>query len=170
MPEQPNAPPGQGMRETPKAAKAFEEYCAMGDERSLRALEDKIGTKLSQLGTWSREHKWQERVKVYDAAQVEQERKKREREIAKMNERHAMIGTTQQAKAIQQIQELINAKKFGSQASVQLLKLATDLERLARGLPTERKELTGADGEPLPQGAQVIFYLPKVEHEEGYDG
>jgi hypothetical protein len=39
--------------------------------------------------------------------------------------------------AAQQIERLIEAKKFGSQASVQLLKLSTDLERLARGEPTE---------------------------------
>jgi hypothetical protein len=136
------------MKETPKAAKAFEEYCAMED-RSLRKLEDKTGTKLSQLGVWSREHNWQERIKVYDAEQVEKERVERQKAIQKMNQRHAMIGTTQQAKAIQQIEELIAAKKFGSQATVQLLKLATDLERLARGAATERSEVTGKDGGPI---------------------
>jgi hypothetical protein len=153
------------MKETPKAAKAFEEYCAMQD-RSLRKLEDKTGTKLSQLGVWSREHNWQERIKIYDAEQVEKERVERQKAIQKMNQRHAMIGTTQQARAIKQIEELIAAKKFGSQAVVQLLKLATDLERLALGAPTERTEQTGPDGGPM----QTIFYLPKLEHEEGYDG
>lgn len=137
------------MRETPRAAAAFEEYCAFGPSRSLRKLADKTGTKLAQLGEWSREHQWQERVKAYDAERIEERRRKQEAEIEKMNERHAMIGTTQQAKAIKQIEALIEAKSFGSMAAVQLLKLATDLERLARGAPTEHTALTGQDGGPV---------------------
>lgn len=146
------------MRETPRAAAAYEEYAAMGPSRSLRKLADKSGTKLAQLGEWSTEHGWQERVKLYDAERIEERRQKQEAEIEKMNERHALIGTTQQAKAIKQIEALIEAKSFGSMAAVQLLKLATDLERLARGVATDRQEITGKDGEQLQSG--VVVYLP----------
>lgn len=137
------------MRETPRAAAAYEEYAAMGPSRSLRKLADKTGTKLAQLGEWSATHKWQERVKAYDAERIEEKRLKQEAEIEKMNERHALIGTTQQAKAIKQIEALIEAKSFGSMAAVQLLKLATDLERVARGASTEQVAITGKDGQPL---------------------
>src|SRR5579884_3930561 len=92
----------QRMRETPKASAAFLEYAAMGPERSLRKLADKMGTTLAQLGTWSREHRWQERAMQYDKERAEEKRRKQEAELEKMNERHAMIGTTQQAKAIKQ--------------------------------------------------------------------
>lgn len=164
------------MRETPKALDAFNEYCLLGPTRSLRKLAEKLDQTNSKpiaseatIMLWSTQHNWQERVKEYDNARADERRIKREAEIEKMNERHAMIGTTQQAKAIKQIEALIDAKAFGSMAAVQLLKLATDLERLARGAPTERSEQTGLDGEPL-QPVQVVVYLPKVEHEEGYDG
>ena len=160
------------MRETPKALAAFHEYCLLGPDRSLRKLAEQkqeYSKNIALLMKWSAEHNWQERVKEYDNARADERRIKREAEIEKMNERHAMIGTTQQAKAIKQIETLIEAKAFGSMAAVQLLKLATDLERVARGAPTERSEQTGPDGESL-QAMQVVVYLPKVEHEEGYNG
>jgi hypothetical protein len=64
-------------------------------------------------------------------------------------------------RAVKQIEELIKAQKFGSQAAVQLLKVSTDLERLARGAATDRQEITGLAGAPF----QTIFYLPKVDEE-----
>ncbi len=172
MPEQ-NDP-----QETPEAAAGYAEYAAMGQGRSLEGLVQqrvqngsKASRRLATIKEWSSKYNWQERIKLYDAAQIERERVKRQKAIDAMNDRHAMIGTTQQAKAIEQIKALIEAKSFGSMAAVQLLKLATDLERVARGAPTERSEVTGQDGEPLTTGgAQVIFYLPKVDHEEGYKG
>lgn len=148
------------MRETPRAAAAYEEYAAMGPSRSLRKLADKSGTKLAQLGEWSSEHQWQERVKSYDAERIEEKRRKQEAAIDAMNERHAMIGTTQQARAIKQIEALIEAKSFGSMAAVQLLKLATDLERVARGASTEQISVTGKNGEALSVSPNVIVYLP----------
>lgn len=135
------------MAESTKARAAFEEYCALGPERSLAKLAVKVGRStgyVRQLERWSSEGQWVERAKQFDRERAEEKRRKQDAEIERMNERHAMIGTTQQAKAIKQIEELIAAKKFGSQASVQLLKLATDIERLARGAPTEHIEQSNA--------------------------
>lgn len=163
------------MRETPKAAAAYEEYAAMGPSRSLRKLAEKLNQTNSKpiateatLMAWSSEHGWQERVKLYDAERIEEKRRKQEAEIEKMNERHALIGTSQQARAIEQIKNLIEAKAFGSMAAVQLLKLATDLERVARGAATERTEQTGLNGGPLLVGGEVGFYpvqLPKKDEQ-----
>lgn len=156
------------MRETPKAAAAFDEYCLLGPNRSLRKLAEKFRqtsdkpiASESTLMVWSSEHNWQERVKQYDAERAEEKRRKQEAEVEAMNQRHAQIGVTQQARAIEQIKTLIEAKAFGSMAAVQLLKLATDLERIARGAATDRQELTGKDGEPLDVGSSnVVVYLP----------
>ena len=146
------------MRETPQAAAAYNEYAALGPDRSLRKLADKLGqsggkpgAKLSTLELWSSQHRWQERVKVYDAARAEERRRKHDADIERMNERHAAIGTTQQAQALKQLAHLAEIGKLGSQASVMLLKLAIDVERTARGEPTtvERHEQTGAGGGPI---------------------
>src|SRR6266567_169009 len=99
------------LRETPEASAAFHEYAALED-RSLEnlakarhaKLEEQariqghtrpiptINTLLSQFKKWSTAHGWQERVKVYDAQQIEKERVKRQKAIDMMNERHSQIG------------------------------------------------------------------------------
>ena len=45
----------------------------------------------------------------------------------------------------------------------------TDLERLARGAPTERQELTGKDGEPVAS-FRAVFVLPALDNEEEEQG
>jgi hypothetical protein len=162
------------MSETPDAARAFEQYYDLGDDRSLELLAERMyqdmtqnqtGTKqvpkivaiVSQLKKWSTLHKWQSRVIERDRAKIEAVRKKRDAEIERMNEEHALLGRTQALRAVKQIEELIKTQKFGSQATVQLFKVSTDLERIARGAATERQELTGKDGEALGVG----IYLPQ---------
>lgn len=163
----------QPMRETPDAVKAFEEYYDLGDGRSLDLLAQQryqrqakpkptVPTILSRLKVWSSAHHWQDRLVQREQEEAEKARKKRTRQVEKMNERHILIGTTQQAKAIKQIEALIEAKKFGSQATMQLLKLATDLERLALGAATERTELTGKDGGPLDTHTTLSIDVTKL--------
>lgn len=156
------------MRETPRAAAAFDEYCLLGPGRSLRKLAEKLKQTHSKpiatestLMAWSTEHNWQERVKLYDKERIDEKRRKQEAEIDRMNEEHALLGRTQALRAVKQIEELIKAQKFGSQATVQLFKVSTDLERLARGGVTERSEVTGAESGLV----QAIFYMPKVDRD-----
>lgn len=136
------------MRETSQASAAFQEYCALGSERSLRKLaESKQGysKSIALLMRWSSQHNWQERVKVYDAERIEEKRRKLDVEIEAMNEQHALLGRDQASRAVEQIEALMEARKFGSQAAVQLFKVSTDLERLARGAPTEHIEQSNAN-------------------------
>lgn len=150
------------MRETPQAAAAYEEYCTLGLDRSLRKLaesQQKYSKSIALLMRWSVDHNWQERVKQYDKERIDERRRKHDAALEKMNEEHALLGRTQALRAVKQIEELIKAQKFGSQATVQLFKVSTDLERLARGAATERQELTGKDGEALGVG----IYLPQKD-------
>jgi hypothetical protein len=154
-------PPHKSMRETPKAAAAFREYCLLGTDRSLRKLADIRGTKLSQLGVWSRAHNWQERVKEYDAQIAEEKRKRRLAEVEKMDEEHALIGRTQLLRAVTIVQRHIEAQDTTLSSAVSLMKAAYELERLARGAATSRLE-----------GDVSVMVLPKEyinirEDEEG---
>jgi hypothetical protein len=135
--------PKNQMRETAKAAAAYRQYEAMGDERSLAKLALQYGKPTSyvrQLQRWSSAFHWQERVKKYEDRLGEEKRKKRQRELEKMDEEHASFGRTQALWAIDQIKRLMDAQAFGASASVSLFKAATDLERLARGAATNRIE------------------------------
>lgn len=147
-------------KESPKAYQAYLDYRDMGVGRSLAKLNQHYGNKPSyvrQLQRWSADFDWQSRIKQFEQEQAEERVAKLQAELDEMNERHVRLAIEQQEKATKQIADLIEAKAFGSQAVVQLLKLATDLERLARGAPTEREEITGKDGSPV----QVIFMVPK---------
>jgi phage FluMu protein gp41 len=133
-----------------KSEALFAQYAAMGPERSLAKLAELLGKPPSykrQLERMSSENSWQARARQYDAARAEEERRERDKErrerMAKWEEErermdmeHALLGRTHALRAAKQIQDLIEAKRFGSQAAVQLLKISTDLERVARGADT----------------------------------
>jgi ethanolamine ammonia-lyase large subunit len=152
------------MRETPKAAAAFEEYAAMGPSRSLRKLAEKHSESTAkaqqisrQLAEWSSAHRWQERVRRYDADRIEEQRVKKDAAIEAMNEVQATLGQERTLKAIEQMDALIEARKFGSQATVQLFKVATDLERVARGAPTEHIEQSNANSAAEWNAIRVVI-------------
>jgi hypothetical protein len=52
--------------ESPQAFAAFARYRDMGEDRSLRALSQTLGKRLSLLGKWSARHCWQQRVEAFD--------------------------------------------------------------------------------------------------------
>lgn len=153
-------------QETPKAYAAFLEYCALGPVRSLEKLATtwktygKPTANLRQLETWSSAHKWQDRVKLYDAERAEEKRLKNEAAIDAMNERQALMGMEQQERAVAQIEELMQAKSFGSIAAVQLLKMATELERLARGADSNKMKIEHS-GSIETTGRIAIVLPPK---------
>ncbi len=161
------------IRETSKAAEAFRAYCDLGPRRSLAKVAESLGKKsgyVRLLEKWSSDFNWVQRARDYDDEEAQERRWKREEAIATMNERHVLLAMEAQERASKQIEELIKAKAFGSVAAVQLLKLGIDAERLAMGAATERSELTGKDGAPLPaSGANVTFWIPD-NGRDGYAG
>lgn len=128
-------------KETPKASAAFAEYAAIGHDRSLDRLAGILAiryhrnktTVQRQLQDWSRWWNWQERVIEYDRGVIEEKRKQREAAIEQMNEEHAKFGRAEFLLAIKRVKDLMDSDRFGSQATVQLMKVSSDLERLARG-------------------------------------
>jgi hypothetical protein len=146
--------------ETGRAITAFAAYCALGSSRSLVKLTQELGKPSGytrHLEAWSSKFHWVERATAYDREQADAKLRQQEAAIQDMDERHAQLGMEQQELAVKQITALIEAKSFGSLASVQLLKFATDLERLARGLPTERTE------QHLSTTGMIAIYLPQKQ-------
>ena len=143
----------QPLKHTEESSKArlfCDAYLGMGEDRSLLKLSkmevDGITVGLRWLKAWSTTFDWQGRARAHDAEQLEKKRRARELQVEQMNDRHAQIGITQQKNALEQIQRLITMGDFGAAATVQLLKFATDIERIARGAATEQLALTGKDG------------------------
>lgn len=140
------------IKETSLAREAYELYLNMGPTRSMREVVKILHsmgryngtekTTLRHLADWAKVHCWQARIREFEEEQARENHAKRQVEIDKMNQEHALIGRTQTLRMVKHIQELIEAKHFGSQAAVQLFKYATDLERVARGAATEQVAIT----------------------------
>jgi hypothetical protein len=63
--------PEQLPNESPRAYAAFAAYAEMGSQRSLEKVQqkyDKSTSYIRVLARWSAQHRWQERVREYDAA------------------------------------------------------------------------------------------------------
>ena len=150
-------------KESPKALAAFHEYCLLGPSRSLAKLakaSSRFGmttVSVRHLEQWSSAHKWVERAKLYDTEQVAEREQKHLEALLKMDEEHVVIARTAAIKAASLIQKRLDSGDFGNYALVQLLKIATDLHRLALGAATERIEQTGAGGGPLVGFYPVIL-------------
>lgn len=131
------------QRETPKAAAAFHEYALMGPDRSLAKLAESWGKNKSyvgQLQRWSSQFHWQDRVRQYDAQEAEKRRKKRQQELEKMDEEHALIGRTHLLRAVTAMEPQLKEGIAPFPSLVSLFKYSAELERLARGAATSRLE------------------------------
>lgn len=162
--------------ESARAAAYFEEYAAMGPERSLEKLarqlyenqEEDRNTKeitwLTKLKAFSIQHNWQERVRERDREVAREKRRKLEESREQMNTEHALLGRTHALRAAKMIQELSEQGRMSSTAAVTLLKIATDLERLARGAETEITKTI--EEQPKQHKHTIAFDLSRISDEQ----
>jgi hypothetical protein len=148
----------EAMKETGKAKKALEEYLLLGPDRSLVKLAKAMGkadSYVALLERWSKAHQWQKRVREYDAEQAEKRRREIEAEREKIDREHLLLGRTQALLAVQMIADLKKRGEYSLSSANQLLKISTDLQRLAIGSATQQIALTGKDGGPIEQDVIV---------------
>lgn len=159
----------QERQETPRAAAAFAEYCALGPARSLRKLAekrvqngDKASTRMATLADWSTRYRWQERVKPYDAEIIAERVAKKQEKREQMEDRHAEEAREEQEIARKLLKEGASRGRV-SIAAVQLLKNSRD---------DERKALVEEEMPKIDQGGQMIgiaIYLPQKHALKGGD-
>ena len=118
---------------------AFEVYFSMGPGRSYEALADRFQVSKQAITKLATKERWQERV-----AEIEQRAQADSRENAvdllkEMNERHLRVLRAIQAKALEALKE--KALRSGMDA-VRALELSMRQERLIRGEPSERTEMS----------------------------
>ena len=123
--------------ETPKALEAFEQYWALGPERSLRMLAEATGLQLSQLGDWSSKFDWQYRVLQRQRDEIIAARVAAKKEVAALARRRL-----RNAQLLQEAALTIFAK--ADIASMELEArdfLETGLKMMVEGMRFERLEL-----------------------------
>jgi hypothetical protein len=82
--------PEQLPTESAKAYAAFVAYAEMGSQRSQEAVSQQLSKSRQIISRWSAQHRWQERVRQYDAAVLEEHnaalRAKRNQEIERLRQ------------------------------------------------------------------------------------
>jgi hypothetical protein len=155
--------PEQLPNESPRAYAAFAAYAELGSQRSLEKLCQKWGKNgayVGQLERWSSQHRWQERVREYDAAiaaeRAELLRQQRRAEIERLrsdsqadaaNLRRLARGLTAQlAQAIAQLEASnIEPRHMAGilRTIAQALETATNLDAAALGVDEVLQAATG---------------------------
>lgn len=133
-------------RESSKAYAAFCIYRDMGPDRSIEKVYEKRSKRgpLSRLKNWSVKHNWVERANAYDDYLERKKREEKEKAILEMAERHARLAMAFQQRIAQRLQE-IDPAELSPADMARWLDIATKLERLSRGEPTEigKQEIQG---------------------------
>jgi hypothetical protein len=103
------------------------------------------------LHTWSSKYDWVTRAQAYDDYIEKKKREEKEKAILDMAERHAKLAMAFQQRVAQRLQE-IDPAELSPADMARWLDIATRLERLSRGEPTE----IGKQEVMLPTIVEVI--------------
>lgn len=157
--------------ETSRAYSAFCIYRDLGPrERSLREAashyySNKTRTSIAQIGIWSGRHNWVERCRQYDEFLDEQRRQKALDAVLEMADRQAREGTALQTLGAKILASLL-AKGENLTGNVldvvRALRTGAEIERLARGMPTQIIEEQAPERDFL-----VIEWRGEGEEKEG---
>lgn len=93
-------------KESAQAFEAFDLYCKMGADRSLRKVERQLNKSHALIGRWSSIWNWQERSRDYDNELKRQEIEEQRRSVKKMQERQIQTAMLMQKKAVQALDKL----------------------------------------------------------------
>ncbi len=139
------APPEPWERQPNESDKAFQAFAiyrdmgANGQKRSIRAVAQKLKKSTTIIGRWSSNLNWVERANAWDDELDRLTREELTKGIAEMRKRHAKIAQAMLAKALKGLQR-IPEDEMSSQDVAKIVDIASKLERLSRGEPTERTE------------------------------
>lgn len=92
--------------ESTQAYAAFKCYLDMGEDRSLRRVEQKLAKSHALISRWSVRWNWQERIRQYDNEMVRAEISAKKNELSKMFQRHSGMSTMLQKKALEALKVL----------------------------------------------------------------
>lgn len=146
--------------ESVKAFEAFTVYLEMGDERSLRAVGQRLGKSRALMERWSRTYQWVERVASYDADVQRKAHAKAVDKRRKMVDRHINIALKMQEKALKALEQMDPAD-IDPKNLIAMLREATKLEQEMRTVAVDERRAAVADAEDTGEADDVLIYLPE---------
>lgn len=145
---------------------AFEIYFAMGPGRSYEALAARFDVSKQAITKIATRERWQERVgEIEQRAQAESKEKAVDL-VKEMNDRHLRVLRAIQARALETLKE---KPLRTAMDAVRALELTIRQERLIRGEPSERTEMSVEEvtRREIQRWMTVIEEEEEVEQEEG---
>jgi len=118
---------------------AFDVYFAMGPGRSYDAMAERFRVSKQAITKTATKERWQERVAEIEQRVQADSKEKAVDVLKEMNERHLRVLRAIQAKALETLRE--KPLRTGMDA-VRALELSIRHERLVRGEPSERTEMS----------------------------
>jgi hypothetical protein len=106
---------------------------------------------VARLKVLSRKWNWVGRCYAYDDYLELQDRLQQQKQRREMNERHAKVGQFSQTVALRRLEKLVRDIEDGKSTmsgadAARLLQIGVQIERIARGAPTDVQENVGPDG------------------------
>ena len=132
----------------------------MGDERSLRAVGQRLGKSRALIERWSRTYQWVERVASYDADVQRKAHAKAVDKRRKMVDRHISIALKMQEKALKALEQMDPAD-IDPKNLIAMLREATKLEQEMRTVAVDERRAAIADVEDTGEADDVLIYLPE---------
>jgi len=143
-------------------AEAYEDYLALGTERSYQALADRYGVSKTAIVKRARKENWQSRLADLERQAQERAEKKAVDEMEVVRKRHLQEARFLQARALQALKDLPPERGIRAASA---LSIAWKHELLLLGEPTERQ----ANVEELIR-RETRELLVVVDDEDGVPG
>jgi hypothetical protein len=123
-------------------AEAFSFYVGLQDARSYQAVADRYGVSKRAVVKAAAREKWPERLAAIEQRARETADQKLQESIAEMNVRHLQVMRFIQAKAIEALKTM---PLDTAMEAIKAYSLSLDKERLIRGEPGQRTEVSVAE-------------------------
>ena len=142
--------------ESSRAFEAFAVYRDMGAERSYAKTSQKLGKNKTTIDQWGRNNQWVSRIAAWDDEQDRLTRETLIKGITAMRKNHADVAYEMLQKARAALQSL-PLEEMTMTDIARAVDVASKLERLSRGEPTERTESRN------DASGGVAIYLPEKD-------
>lgn len=142
--------------ESAKAFEAFDLYCKLGEERSIRKVAQKLNKSTQLLGRWSSQWNWVNRSRDYDNEKRRQELQAEKKAYRTMRERQLGIAIQFQKKAFDALQKL-PIEAMTPKDIKEFMKLGAEIERANINISALEQNREDSDD------TTVDIYLPEKD-------
>lgn len=155
--------------ESSQAYEAFNLYCKMGADRSLRRVEQELHKSHALIGRWSGKWEWQKRCREYDNELKRQELEEQKKAYRKMQQRQIQTAMLLQKKAVEAL-NILQVEEMYPKDILRFISEGAKLERAVRSESTTASlRESGADSQTSSLADTIVAAYKRRMEEGGND-